>query len=341
MTDLSARPAVPDTRREGANDRFSAVKAVVRARSASRNGRWRPWLRAGAGAAILAGVVAVAGAEPFLRGLAAVSPVAIGAAVVLAAAATCAAAWRWRTLATRMGLRLGWGESVAAYYRSQFLNTVLPGGVVGDVHRAVSHGRSVEHVAQAARAVAAERAAGQAVQLALALAVLAIAGATAAAPALAVLGVVVAIVAIVAVLALIVGVSRRARTAVARELAVLRSAFASVGTVLRVTAASVVVLGAHVATFLVACVAVGVQASPERVTAAALVAVLASSIPLSLGGWGPREGAAAWAFGVAGLGAAAGLAAATAYGVLAMIAVAPGAVVVAASALRRRERVRA
>jgi uncharacterized membrane protein YbhN (UPF0104 family) len=103
-----------------------------------------------------------------------------------------------------------------------------------------------------------------------------------------------------------------------------------------VVAASVVVLGAHVATFLVACLAVGVDARPERVAAAAVVAVLASAIPLSLGGWGPREGAAAWAFGAAGLGAAAGIAAATAYGVLAMIAVAPGAVVVAASALRRR-----
>ncbi|MGN8552975.1 UNVERIFIED_CONTAM: flippase-like domain-containing protein [Microbacterium sp. SLM126] len=325
--------AVPHTRRERANDRFSAVKAVVRALSASRSGRWRPWLRAAAGTAILVGIVAVAGAEPFLRGLAAVSPIAIAAAVVLAAAATCAAAWRWRTLATRMGLRLGWGESVAAYYRSQFLNTVLPGGVVGDVHRAVSHGRGVDQVAQASRAVAAERAAGQAVQLALALAVLVIAGATAAASAFAVLGVVVAI---IAVLAIVAAVSRRARTAFARELVVLRSAFASVGTVLRVAAASVVVLGAHVATFLVACAAVGVEAPADRVTAAALVAVLASSIPFSLGGWGPREGAAAWAFGVAGLGAAAGLAAATAYGVLAMIAVAPGAVVLAASALRRR-----
>ncbi|WP_157536947.1 lysylphosphatidylglycerol synthase transmembrane domain-containing protein [Microbacterium sp. Root180] len=325
MTDLSAP-------RERAPDRLPAPLAVAPV-PPPEPPRWRPWLRAAAGAAILVGIVAVAGAEPFLRGLAAVSPIAIAAAVVLAAAATCAAAWRWRTLATRMGLRLAWGESVAAYYRSQFLNTVLPGGVVGDVHRAVSHGRSVDQVAQASRAVAAERAAGQAVQLALALAVLVIAGSTAAASAFAVLGVVVAI---IAVLAIVAAASRRARTAVTRELAVLRSAFSSVGTVLRVVAASVVVLGAHVATFLVACVAVGVEASPDRVTAAALVAVLASSIPFSLGGWGPREGAAAWAFGVAGLGAAAGLAAATAYGVLAMIAVAPGAVVLAASALRRR-----
>lgn len=293
-------------------------------------------MRAAVGAAILGGVVAVAGAEPFLRGIAAITPGAAAAAVALAAAATCAAAWRWRTLATRMGLSLGWGESVGAYYRSQFLNTVLPGGVVGDVHRAVSHGRSVAQLAQASRAVAAERAAGQAVQLVLALAVLAAIGATASASAWTV-GLVVA--GIATVLALVAAVSRRVRTVLARELAVLGSAFASIGTVLRVVAASVIVLGAHVATFLVACLAVGVDASPDRLTAAAVVAVLASAIPFSLGGWGPREGAAAWAFGVAGLGAAAGIAAATAYGVLAMIAVLPGAAVVAASALRRRGRV--
>lgn len=297
-------------------------------------------MRAAAGAGILVGIVATVGAEPFLRGLVAISPPAVGAALALAAVATCAAAWRWRILATRMGLRLGWGESVAAYYRSQFLNTVLPGGVVGDVHRAVSHGRSVAQVAQASRAVAAERAAGQVVQLTLGLAVLTAAGASASGSATASAGIVLALAAAsVAVLAVIAGLSRRARTAFAREAAILRTAFASAGTVALVVAASVFVLGAHVATFLVACVAVGVDASPAQLTTAALVAVLASSIPLSLGGWGPREGAAAWAFGAAGLGAAAGIATATAYGVLAMIALAPGAAVVAASVVRhRRER---
>jgi uncharacterized membrane protein YbhN (UPF0104 family) len=285
------------------------------------------------GAGVLAGVAGIVGGEPFVRGISSISVPAIAAALALAAVATAAAAWRWRTLAARMGLRLGWGESIGAYYRSQFLNTVLPGGVVGDIHRAVSHGRSVAQVAQASRAVAAERAAGQAVQLALAIAVLLAIGASAAGSAVMVVAVVAMLLAVLAVAA---GVSRRVRGALLRELAVLRDAFASAGTVLRVAAASVVVLGAHVATFLVACAAVGVAASPERVTAAALVAVLASSIPFSLGGWGPREGAAAWAFGMAGLGAAAGLAAATAYGVLAMIAVAPGAIIVAASVVRRR-----
>ncbi|MCC2031078.1 lysylphosphatidylglycerol synthase domain-containing protein [Microbacterium allomyrinae] len=295
--------------------------------------RWQPWVRAVIGAGILVAIVSVAGAEPFVRGIASVSPAAIAAATLLAAIATAAAAWRWRLLARRLGLRLGWRESIAAYYRSQFLNTVLPGGVVGDVDRAVSHGRGVDQVAQAARAVAAERASGQAVQLVLAVAVVVSVGFSAYAPGMAVLLVLCGAVVVVIVAA---AVSRRTRLALGREVAILRGAFGSVGTVVGVVAASTVVVTAHVATFLVACAAVGIAASAEQVTVAAVVAVLASSIPLSLGGWGPREGAAAWAFGAAGLGAAAGLAAATAYGVLAMIAVAPGAVVVAVSLLHRR-----
>lgn len=302
-------------------------------RSARFLPRWHPWVRAAVGAGILAAIVAVVGAEPFLRGIASVSPAAIAAAVLLAAVATAAAAWRWRVLARRLGLRLGWRESVGAYYRSQFLNTVLPGGVVGDVERAISHGRSLDQVAQAVRAVAAERASGQAVQLVLAVAVVASIGFSAYAPAMALLLVSCGIVAVVGGIAMVSG---RVRRALARELALVRVAFGTIGTVLTVVGSSALVVVAHVATFLVACAAAGVVATAEQMTVAAIAAVLASSIPLSIGGWGPREGAAAWAFAAVGLGAVAGITAATAYGVLVMIALAPGAVVITASLLLRR-----
>ncbi|NUT36983.1 MAG: UPF0104 family protein, partial [Hamadaea sp.] len=51
-------------------------------------------------------------------------------------------------------------------------------------------------------------------------------------------------------------------------------------------------------------------------------------------GWGLREGVAAWAFAVAGLTAAEGVAAAVTYGVLSFLACAPGVIVLVA-ALRR------
>ncbi|WP_194410392.1 lysylphosphatidylglycerol synthase domain-containing protein [Microbacterium cremeum] len=314
---------------------MAAVNAAIpqSTRPARAAPRWQPWARAAVGVGILGAIVAVTGAEPFLRGIASVSPPVIAAALLLAAAATAAAAWRWRVLAGRLGLRLGWRQSVAAYYRSQFLNTVLPGGVVGDVERAISHGRSLDRVAQAARAVVAERTAGQAVQLVLAVVVVAAIGFSADAPAIALLLTALGAVAVGAGIAMANG---RARRAVARELAILREAFRTARTVLAVVAASVVVVTAHVVTFVVACAAAGVVASAEQVTLAAIAAVLASSLPIGIGGWGPREGAAAWAFGAAGLGAAAGITAATAYGVLVMIALTPGALVIAVSLLRRR-----
>ena len=310
----------------------AAQATGVRANLASP--RLRVWVRVAVGGGILLALALALGAEPFLRGLASVSLPAVAAALVLAAVATTAAAWRWRVLAGRLGLTLGRREAMAAYYRSQFLNTILPGGVVGDVHRAVAHGLDQGRVAQASRAVAAERSAGQAVQLVLAAVVLAVLGMSAYAPAVgtALLVVVVACAAI----AVAATTNRRARAAIRRELVALRQAFGTVRTVLAVVALSIVVALCHVATFVVACIAVGVEASPGRLTAGALIVMLAGSIPLNLGGWGPREGVAAWAFTAAGFGAATGVAASTAFGVLAMIAVLPGALVVAASALRRR-----
>ncbi len=300
----------------------------------ARRQRLWVWVRAGVGVAILVAIVGQVGAEPFVRGLAAVSFGAVAAAFALGALATVAAAWRWRVIAHRLDLSLGWIPAVASYYRSQFLNTVLPGGVVGDVHRAVSHGRSASRLAQASRAVAAERAAGQAVQLVLAIVVVVSLGLSDYAPGV---GIVVLALAVVCVCVIIAaGVSERARAAILREGVILRDAMGTPGTIVSVVVASIIVVASLVATFLVACIAVGVDAPIGQLIGVALIVVLAGSIPLSIGGWGPREGVAAWAFTVAGLGATTGIAASTAYGVLTMIAVAPGAAVVAASALRRR-----
>jgi hypothetical protein len=56
-------------------------------------------------------------------------------------------------------------------------------------------------------------------------------------------------------------------------------------------------------------------------------------LPANIGGFGPREGVAAWAFGAAGLTAAQGVAAATVYGVLVLVSSLPG---VAVLVFRRR-----
>ena len=85
---------------------------------------------------------------------------------------TVCCAWRWRIVARGLGVDLPLGTAVAAYYRSLFLNVTLPGGVVGDVHRGISHGRDTSDVGRGLRAVAWERSAGQVVQVVLTVAVL-------------------------------------------------------------------------------------------------------------------------------------------------------------------------
>ena len=68
------------------------------------------------------------------------------------------------------------------------------------------------------------------------------------------------------------------------------------------------VVAGHVATFLIAARTAGSTASPAQLVPLALLVLLAMAVPANVGGWGPREGVAAWAFGAAGLGAAAGVA---------------------------------
>ena len=97
-----------------------------------------------------------------------------------------------------------------------------------------------------------------------------------------------------------------------------------------VLVASLLAVGGYVGMFLLAARAAGVHGPPQRLLPLALVVLLAAAIPLNVAGWGPREGAAAWVFAAAEWGAAAGAAVATAFGVLTLVAVLPGAVVLLA-----------
>jgi uncharacterized membrane protein YbhN (UPF0104 family) len=99
--------------------------------------------------------------------------------------------------------------------------------------------------------------------------------------------------------------------------------------------ASAVVLAGHLATFVVAARAAGSTASLLKLAPLMLLALLAMSLPVNVGGWGPREGVTAWAFGAAGLSASQGLTIAVAYGLFAFVAALPGAFVLLSRALSR------
>jgi hypothetical protein len=104
----------------------------------------------------------------------------------------------------------------------------------------------------------------------------------------------------------------------------------------RLTLASVLVMAGHTATFVIAARVAGCTAPLGQLVALLMVVQTAVVIPLSIGGWGLREGAAAWVFAAAGLGAATGVTVATLYAVLMLAAVAPGAGLLLGDAVRRR-----
>ena len=288
---------------------------------------WR-WVRFSGAAAVLAAIVWRLGTGPFRDGLDAVDArlLAVGLGVGLVTTICCA--WRWTVVARGLSIDLELPAAVAAYYRSIFLNLTLPGGVVGDVHRGVRHGRDAGDVGRGLRAVAWERTAGQVVQALLTLAVLlalpspvrtyvipiaiGVAGAT--------VGVV-----------LLAERTRprrrswwaRARRGVARD---VRAGLLAREALPVVALTSALVVIGHALTFLVAARAAGVSAPPAQMLPLALLAMLGMVVP-GIAGWGPREGATAWVFGAAGLGAGQGVATAVVYGVMVLVAALPGALV--------------
>jgi uncharacterized membrane protein YbhN (UPF0104 family) len=102
-----------------------------------------------------------------------------------------------------------------------------------------------------------------------------------------------------------------------------------------VVLASLVIVAGHVTVFLVAARAAGADASLARLAPLVLLVLVASGLPLNIAGWGPREGAAGWLFGLAGMSAQQGVATAVVYGVMVLAASLPGALVLVVSAVRR------
>jgi uncharacterized membrane protein YbhN (UPF0104 family) len=286
---------------------------------------------------VLAVVIWRLGTGPFLAGLDGIDARALLGAASIFFVTTLFAAWRWTIVSRGLGVRLSLPTAVAAYYRAVFLNLVLPAGVAGDVHRGLSHGREVNDVGRAMRAVVWERAAGQIVQVVLAICVLLVLPSPvhSSMPFVAVAAVTIVLGIVVAGRVSVKG--RRSRWTRIRNAVVtdIRNGVLRRNALPAVLVASTVVFIGHAATFLVAARTVGVDTPVSRLLPLALLALLAMVLP-SIGGWGPREGATAWVFAAAGLGADRGAATAVAYGVLVLAASLPGAVVLVVGWLPRR-----
>ncbi|MFY1632966.1 lysylphosphatidylglycerol synthase transmembrane domain-containing protein [Solwaraspora sp. WMMB335] len=327
-------------------------------------GKVWPWLRLLGGLGILALLSWRLGTGAFLDGLRVIDAGTLLLAAGIGLLITVCSAGRWCLVARGMGLALPLSGAIADYYRAIFLNAALPGGVLGDVHRAVRHGREVADVGRGVRAVVLERTAGQIVLFAVAAAVLLTLPVPAPAGLLTAARIGTGVVVLLAAVVVLTAVFRRRRQqrrrqqrhaapaagrswwarAVERTGADLRGGLLARRSWPGVVVLSTLALGGHLATFLVAARAAGSSAPLHQLAPLMVLALLAMAVPLNVGGWGPREGVTAWAFGAAGLGAGLGLTVAVVYGLLALTASLPGAAVLVVRGLRRlsaaRRRVR-
>lgn len=263
--------------------------------------------------------------------LAGAHPGWLAAALAALAAQTVLSAWRWRLVAGRLGLHLGPVEALREYWLAQAVNMVLPGGVLGDAARA-TRSRGPAGLAVAAQAVVVERLAGQAGLIALLAAGLA---GTAVLPGgfdppglLA--GPLGAVLLAVSTVALLLGAGRLPGAA-GRGLSGLRAAW-----VLSVAAPgargpqamlSLATAACNVAAFGCAARAVGADLAPGAALVLVPLVLCAMLLPVAIGGWGLREGAAVALLPLAGLGAAQALAASLSFGLILLVSVLPGVAV--------------
>ncbi|PWJ22441.1 lysylphosphatidylglycerol synthase transmembrane domain-containing protein [Jannaschia seohaensis] len=262
----------------------------------------------------------VADGEAALARLAQAEPGWLLAAGALLALQTVLSAQRWRLTAAGLGLTLPFWTALREYYLAQVVNQSLPGGVLGDAGRAV-RSRAGAGLRVAAQAVVFERLAGQLGLLALLCAGLAL---SVALPGLTWpdwLG-----------LALLTGAGVATLVAAATAAAApLRRAARAFGQTVfargiwaRQVGLSLGTALCNVGAFALCARGLGVPLPTLAVIAVLPLILFAMLLPLSIAGWGLREGAAALLFPAFGATAAEGLAASVAFGLVFLATSLPG-----------------
>jgi glycosyltransferase 2 family protein len=235
-------------------------------------------------------------------------------------------AWRWRFTANRLQVGMSYRHALGEYYAGVFLNQVLPGGILGDVSRAWRHASTATSRRAAVHAVVLERVVVQSLMLAVAVASLFaiaasqpralpwgwawVAGSGAAAAAIG--------------LFLAGGRFPALRAAVREFGADARRAFLPTRVLLIQVGSALLVVAANLALYVAAARALGSDIPLATLLPLIAPVLLVMMLPVSVAGWGVREGAAALLWGFSGLGAAEGVAIAVAYGLLFLLAALPG-----------------
>lgn len=271
---------------------------------------WLGVLQAACAAALIYYLAQTFGTAPFAAGAEALTVPSIAAALVLGLIGTAAQAQRWRLVSGGFRMHLPWGGALAQCYEASFLNSVLPGGLAGDAIRTARQ-RSAHRSTwlSSIGSVLGERLAGTVVVL-------------------------------VAAAAALVAIDWRPAAAVAvGAVLVLLAARPSLRrlpgrTIVAVWALSVLGWASYASLFAVSAALTAPRVASADVVILAAICLAGMSIPLSLGGWGPREGITALAFMMVGYPGALGLEVSVGYGLLALVSVLPGAALLGVLAVR-------
>ena len=300
--------------------------------------RLHPLFRLAASLGLMAALLFWLEPQTLAAAFAAPEPIWLLAALALSFPQVALSAWRWRLTANRLGAPLRFGEALREYYVATFLNQILPGGVMGDAARAWRHARLSRTEAMegapvglaAWHAVLIERASGQLALLLVVLATLLVSSELQTAsvrlfappaddsnPSV--------LLALALLLALVGMALWRGRGHVARFRRAVQEALLARDVFLRQLIASLLIVASYVGVYLCCMRMIGVDT--PLATAAPLVpwVLLAMACPLSIAGWGVREGAAALVWQAAGLDPAQGVAISISYGVVILLASLPGA----------------
>ena len=280
--------------------------------------RRRPVLRvllaagqAVAGLVLLAMLFRVLGTDAVRSAVGILTPATVALALGAGLVATAAQAQRWRLVARNRATPIGFREALGECWASGLVNLLLPGGVTGDAVRVLRRRRRGDSWPGAGGSVLGERLAGTSVLLAAGVV-----------PALAVGG---WLATVLGLGALAVGAVawRSTRGAPARDRA-------------GVWALSVLAWACYQGLFLLAAVRTAPQETLANLWGTTVLGLAGMSVPVGVGGWGPREGITTLAAMAHGLPAGTGFAISIGYGLLALISALPGAVVLAGWLLPRR-----
>lgn len=288
----------------------------------------------GAQIALAVGLLAllwqIAGGEEALRLLGGAKPAWLVATFGVLTLQTLFSAERWRITARQLGIVLDAKTAVREYYLSQIVNQSLPGGILGDAGRAV-RARTQAGLVASGQAVLLERLAGQVALGAVLVVAFAL---TLAVPGGLVwprwlsLGVPLAVVSALALVITLFVVARGTSGRISRGLVSFgRAAAQAFGPPTVLWSQMGLSLGTalcNVAGFVFAARAIGSELPVSAALVLVPIILLTMLIPLTIAGWGLREGAAAALFPLVGAVAAEGLAASVAFGLVFLCVALPG-----------------